>query len=301
MSKNKINNENYKNYCGILELSLDHNKSEVKKQYYKLALKYHPDKSKGNDDKFKLINEAYEYLNNYHKNSETFDKNISFSELIIKVINSYDPNIGWSNIFVKTTCANILNHCEKYSDDIFNELDLKKSEQLYKFMVEFKYILSIPDDTLIKIKKIIQKKYKYHNIIIINPTLDDLLKDNVYKLETEFGTYYLPLWHNQIEQDISDSKLVLVKIKPIIEDNTISIDKYNNLHVKLMIDIKDLLKDDIKVDIHNKMFEINKSRLLITKNTQFIRFYKCGILKSNKNNIFDSSQRADIIFEINLF
>jgi len=301
MSKNKINDENFKKYCIVLELPLNHHESVVKKQYYKLALKYHPDKSKGNDDKFKLINEAYEYLNNYHKNNENFDKNISFSELIIKVINSYDPNIGWSNVFIKTTCANILNHCEKYSEDIFNELDLKKSEQLYKFMLDFKYILSISDDTLIKIKKIIQKKYKYDNIIIINPTLDDLLKDNVYKLETEFGTYYVPLWHNQIEQDMSGSNLVLFKIKPIIEDNSISIDKYNNLHVKLMIDIKDLLRDDIKVDIHDKMFEINKSRLSITKNTQFIRFYKCGILKSNKNNIFDSSQRADIIFEINLF
>ena len=114
MSKNKINDENYKKYCGILELPLNHHKSVVKKQYYKLALKYHPDKSKGDDDKFKLINEAYEYLNNYHKNSENFDKNISFSELIIKVINSYDPNIGWSNVFIKTTCSNILNHCEKY-------------------------------------------------------------------------------------------------------------------------------------------------------------------------------------------
>ena len=64
-------------------------------------------------------------------------KIFSFSELIIKVINSYDPNIGWSNVFIKTTCANILNHCEKYSEDIFNELDLKKSEQLYKFMLDF--------------------------------------------------------------------------------------------------------------------------------------------------------------------
>ena len=177
---------------------------------------------------------------------------------------------------------------------------MKKSEQLYKFMLDFKYILSISDDTLIKIKKIIQKKYKYDNIIIINPTLDDLLNDNVYKLETEFGIYYVPLWHDQIEQDISSSNLVLFKIKPIIEPNY-RIDKYNNLYIKLAIDIKKLLRDDIKVDIHDKMFEINKSRLSITKNTQFIRFYKSGILKSNKNNIFDSSQRADIIFEINLF
>ena len=51
-----------KDYYKILEISNDATDEEVKKSYRKLALKYHPDKTGGNDEKFKEINEAYEIL-----------------------------------------------------------------------------------------------------------------------------------------------------------------------------------------------------------------------------------------------
>jgi curved DNA-binding protein len=34
----------------------------IKKKYYELAKVHHPDMNKANDDKFKLINEAYQIL-----------------------------------------------------------------------------------------------------------------------------------------------------------------------------------------------------------------------------------------------
>ena len=49
----------------ILELNDNVNDNDIKKQYRKLALKYHPDKTEGgSDEKFKEINKAYEYLTN---------------------------------------------------------------------------------------------------------------------------------------------------------------------------------------------------------------------------------------------
>ena len=42
--------------------------SVIKKQYKKLALKYHPDKSSENIDKFLSIKNSYEYLINYYFN-----------------------------------------------------------------------------------------------------------------------------------------------------------------------------------------------------------------------------------------
>jgi curved DNA-binding protein len=60
----------YKDYYKILGVNRDAPQDEIKKQYRKLALKYHPDKTNGNkqaEEKFKEINEAYEVLGDADK------------------------------------------------------------------------------------------------------------------------------------------------------------------------------------------------------------------------------------------
>ena len=54
-----------KDLYGILGVSRDANRDEIKKAYKKLALKWHPDKNKNNpeaEQKFKDISEAYAVL-----------------------------------------------------------------------------------------------------------------------------------------------------------------------------------------------------------------------------------------------
>ena len=50
------------NFYDILGVSKDASYDEIKKSYRKLSLKYHPDKTGGEDTKFKEINEAYSVL-----------------------------------------------------------------------------------------------------------------------------------------------------------------------------------------------------------------------------------------------
>jgi molecular chaperone DnaJ len=57
-------------YYEVLELQRGCDFTEIKKAYRKLALKYHPDRNKGNkeaEEKFKLINEAYQVLSDESK------------------------------------------------------------------------------------------------------------------------------------------------------------------------------------------------------------------------------------------
>ncbi len=59
-------------YYEVLEISRDANKDEIKKAYRKLALKYHPDRNQGDkeaEEKFKLVNEAYQALGDEKKRS----------------------------------------------------------------------------------------------------------------------------------------------------------------------------------------------------------------------------------------
>lgn len=60
----------YKDYYNVLGVSKTATADEIKKAYRKLAVKFHPDKNKGNkeaEDKFKEINEANEVLSNAEK------------------------------------------------------------------------------------------------------------------------------------------------------------------------------------------------------------------------------------------
>ena len=59
-----------KDYYEILGVPKNVADEEVKKAYRKLAHQYHPDKNKGDDKKFKEINEAYQILGNREKRDQ---------------------------------------------------------------------------------------------------------------------------------------------------------------------------------------------------------------------------------------
>ncbi len=73
----------FKQYYSVMELPDNSSEDEVKRQYKKLAIKYHPDKN-GNKpqeeqdicaEKFKKISEAYEILTNKEKYSNNVIRN----------------------------------------------------------------------------------------------------------------------------------------------------------------------------------------------------------------------------------
>ena len=70
---------NKKNYYDILGVDKNASEKDIKTQYRKLAIKYHPDKNKDDKDaeeKFKEISEAYETLSDKHKR-EIYDQQLN--------------------------------------------------------------------------------------------------------------------------------------------------------------------------------------------------------------------------------
>ena len=64
--------------CEILNLDINNlNSKNIKKAYYKLALKWHPDKNKSENSnkKFNEIVDAYNYLNEKCNTNDTNENN----------------------------------------------------------------------------------------------------------------------------------------------------------------------------------------------------------------------------------
>lgn len=59
-----------KDYYEVLGVPKGATKDEIKKAFYKLAHKYHPDKKEGDEKKFKEVNEAYQVLSDEEKRSK---------------------------------------------------------------------------------------------------------------------------------------------------------------------------------------------------------------------------------------
>ncbi len=75
-----------KNYLSILGLSPDFDDKELKKAFRREARKWHPDLNKNDlnaEERFKLINEAYEYLSdpNIRKNSSDENKKVNYNKI----------------------------------------------------------------------------------------------------------------------------------------------------------------------------------------------------------------------------
>jgi hypothetical protein len=80
----------YEQYYKILECSPNDDPKYIRKQYLKLALKYHPDKNKDDGTRFREINEAYHKLTSSTP-TEKYDKPI---DLFHEILSHYDNDLA---------------------------------------------------------------------------------------------------------------------------------------------------------------------------------------------------------------
>jgi len=66
-----------KDYYKLLGVSYDASRTEIKKAYYQLARKYHPDSNPGHEETFEQIAEAYSVLRDQLKRAE-YDQSVKF-------------------------------------------------------------------------------------------------------------------------------------------------------------------------------------------------------------------------------
>lgn len=296
------------------ELTLEY----LKKKYHKLALQNHPDKN-GNtpesNEKFKKINEAYNYLKREIKYSKHYegeyeseyddykdDENTSsvyfdFLNFFMKSVMEYKHNDIISKIVNDIVFAS-----KKISLKLFEDLDKDSALNVYTFLSKYKAVLHLNETILEDVRQIVLQKYDNVQIFKLNPTINDLLNNNLYKLYIDNELYLVPLWHNVSYFDGSGCEIIVI-CEPELPD-FIKIDDENNIHTEIYVDIKNdipqLFKTnmDIVIKIGDSEFTIYLSNLQIKKQ-QYYKIQNEGIAKI-KSDICDVSEKSDIIVKVNI-
>jgi hypothetical protein len=188
----------------------------------------------------------------------------------------------------------ILNNYENMTIQLFEGIDKETAINLYNFLLNNKSILHISDKLVEKVKEIILDKYKDVTIYILKPSLNELFGDRIFKLEENNKTFFIPLWHSELEFD----KDIIVKCIPNLPEN-ITIDDNNNLIVNIKTKFSSLLEQNyISVNINNLYIPINE---LFIKREQYYIFKEKGISKIDEQNMYNISSKADVIVFLTFF
>jgi len=317
---------NLKDALEILEINFNEinynnlNIEILKKQYRKLALKNHPDKN-GNTEKskqnFQELNEAYhflkreiKYLNRYSFNHENISEEEEDKEegpnsfIYMEILKNFMKNIFQEkyNDFLSQIVNDIINTGKKISIQLFDNLDKETALNIYNFLSTNRSTLHLSQDILINIREIVEKKYDNVEIYKLNPNINDLLNNNVYKLFINNQLLIVPLWHNECYFDLSNCEIMVI-CEPELPKN-ISIDDENNIHIESILNINEELLNNIKnnnnlkIYIGTKELNIPLSQLYL-KSEQNFRIENEGLSKIKKD-IYDISEKTDIIVKIKI-
>ena len=173
--------------------------------------------------------------------------------------------------------------------------------QIYSLLVKYKTLLQIEDSYLEELKSIIQDKLSVSVVYILNPSLEDLLLDNIYKLTIDDDIYFVPLWHHEVYfEQVKSDKDIVVKCIPTHHDDTY-ICENNDLYIKKTLTQEEfanlLSEDNFRVNIGSQSREIATHTISMTKN-QTVKIPKQGISRLNESNLYDTSERGDIYVNI---
>lgn len=307
----------YEKACCILEIQPPLSSELIKKKYRIQALKYHPDKHMHNkqyyEDKFKQIYDAYDYLINFEKKQNDYmdftaffeeekdssETNQEYNTIFKSFLNSSFSHLSQSTDIIETIIRVAKMTIHPLSDKIFQHLNTEQLTQIYEFILQYESILYIDASTLKKIKSLLKQKIEDCSIILLHPSIDDLLLSNVYVLHHNDEIFYVPLWHGELHFETKSGKDLIVKCVPEL-DKHLYLEDNNDLYVNITTTFTNLIKKKVlHIDLGSSSFHIPISSLYI-KDFQTYTIPIQGISYANNNQIYDDNKKSKIYIQINI-
>lgn len=284
-----------------LDISEPYTRKVLKKQYFKKALLYHPDKNDNPDSnkQFHKIQDAYVYLSNnidapsQHHNESENDSYFVVIEQLFNIMRN-------SNIANTAEVINvILENCHLLSLSTFEKMDKHTALKIFGYIERYSTILCIDKDMVAKFREIIREKLHDDELVILNPSIDNLLNNEVYVLEHDEITYYIPLWHEEVTYETGGHSLI-VKCIPQLPEH-VYIDENNHIHIHIKISVVRALRDKtISVSLGAKVFKIFTSELkIIAHQSHIIRENGISAIEPGEN--YNTDKKGNVIIHIDLY
>jgi DnaJ-class molecular chaperone len=312
----------------VLNLKSNYTLEELKKSYRLHAMKHHPDKNNNTEEsceKFKEINNAYQYLYNlsvshlshpsHPSHNDPGDEYSTGAESYMSIFRIFTQsllqkmytNISQENakVTIDMIIKIIVEDCHELSLKMFEDMDKETAYTIYEIIHKYHAVFHISNEKLLLFEKIIQKKMELDNLVIISVSLDDLQgENNIYVLEHDEKKYYIPLWHTELYYKIGEKNNtpidLIVRCIPSTPSH-IYIDANNDIYIDLRMKIAELLeRKQISFQIGSKHFTI-PANLLHVKDSQTHVLKGQGIPIINSKNMYDASEKSSIIVNIELF
>ena len=311
---------NYKKACQILELDPTKiSPNQIKKQYHYFALKYHPDKTTAPESavRFLEIKEAYDYLMNDIGTVEEDDNHefedcpddaekIRFYKECMSFVGTLYNNDFFQRQIFHPLMKRILSYSEQKSLVYIQTLTTKQLSVILQILNKYSDVFYLSSKFILQIEKEIASREKNEEnslsppeyYIILKPTLKEMKDGIVYRLEEAEQTYHVPLWHSILFYEPN----LIVKCVPDINDNNLSIDIYNNIHISRNYSAVELLEMESPLHIVEEGcfdFTIPVADLHMKK-YQIITFAGQGIPIANENAPLDVSKISNVYLHIRI-
>jgi len=303
----------------------DYTREDLVRQYRLESLKHHPDKNNNSPEsttRFQRINEAYcALIERYDRvgdgsgaggsgaGDETSYGNIFLFFVRAKFGNSFDnfDNTGTKNSSIEDALMNIV--ANNYTK-LLASLNKQTAIQIYEFMQEYADILYLRPDDLERMRAIVADKMKSDNIVVLNPSLKDLLDKKIYRLEYEGQTFMVPLWHNEMYYplDATGERELIVRCNIDDLPEHMHVDEHNNMTISVRTSVQrafdaggitvytSLAPDVSELTIPASALTLAKTQQVCIGNGTGI-----GIPKINTRNVYDASVLGRVIVCVELY
>ena len=307
---------NLKDARTMLGVSCDCSLTELNKRYRIMALKLHPDKNGDAPEAtaaFQELNDAYHMLLSNCSN-EANDSNDEAKEPYANIFMNFMKSLFKDKVNCKKENQNqvlldllhriVHDYASASVNSALDSLDPSVLFQLYETLEQYNSAVSMDAGIFEEITRIIREKMQKNNIVILKPSLKDVIQNNISVLQYEGQTFYVPLWHSELHYRVSDEKQLIVKCMPVLPDH-MSIDANNELHIDVRVDIKELLNlspgvlrvplyDSECVELQVRELHIKSRQTIILQNNNY------GISLICANDIYDVSNKAPVCVHVQL-